>query len=243
MDDIPRTLHDMNHPRLGRMVLVGAGAILLLGGPAFAQPAFAQSVQVFDGAPSIEQLRSIMVPESRAGASRTIVIQRPDTSAIPSPIQPASTQTVVAPRLPVAANQPSPQMAQPTAAPPAAASSADSRATEPGTEAGAVAFHINFTFNSAVLPDSAHIMIDRIAQLMKETPQLRLRVEGHTDAVGSADYNVSLSEERALSVAQYLERQGIARSRLILVGKGKTEPLTHDPYEPANRRVQFVRIG
>jgi OmpA-OmpF porin, OOP family len=86
-------------------------------------------------------------------------------------------------------------------------------------------------------------MIDRVAQLMREAPELKLRIEGHTDAAGSADYNQSLSQERALSVAQYLAAQGIARTRLILVGKGKTEPLTHDPYEPANRRVQFVRIG
>jgi outer membrane protein OmpA-like peptidoglycan-associated protein len=86
-------------------------------------------------------------------------------------------------------------------------------------------------------------MIDRIAQLMKETPALKLRVEGHTDAAGSASYNNSLSQERALSVAQYLEAQGIPADRLMLVGKGKSEPLTRDPFEPANRRVQFVRIS
>jgi outer membrane protein OmpA-like peptidoglycan-associated protein len=86
-------------------------------------------------------------------------------------------------------------------------------------------------------------MIDEIAQLMKEAPQLKLRVEGHTDAVGSASYNGSLSERRALSVGEYLVKQGIDPSRLILVGKGMTEPLTRNPYDPANRRVQFVRVG
>jgi outer membrane protein OmpA-like peptidoglycan-associated protein len=44
-------------------------------------------------------------------------------------------------------------------------------------------------------------------------------------------------------VAQYLEAQGISADRMMLVGKGKSEPLTRDPFEPANRRVQFVRIG
>ena len=200
--------------------------MLLLGSGSFAQ----QPVRTFDDAPSIEQLRSIMVPESRSGAGRTIVIQRPTTSTGPSPVQPASTAPVASPV------RPTPATVQP-AAPPLP------QAPERTAEAGAVAFHISFAFNSAELPDSAHAMIDRIAQLMKETPELKLRVEGHTDATGSANYNIMLSQERAQSVAQYLEAQGISADRLMLVGKGKSEPLTRDPFEPANRRVQFVRIG
>jgi outer membrane protein OmpA-like peptidoglycan-associated protein len=211
--------------RLGR-IAVTAGTILLFASGIFAQ----QPVRTFDDAPSIEQLRSIMVPESRSGAGRTIVIQRPTTSTGPSPVQPASTATVGAPP------RPEPATMQPAAQP-------LPQPSQRVAEAGAVAFHISFAFNSAVLPESAHTMIDRIAQLMKETPELKLRVEGHTDATGSASYNVSLSQERALSVAQYLEAQGISADRLMLVGKGKSEPLTRDPFEPANRRVQFVRIG
>jgi outer membrane protein OmpA-like peptidoglycan-associated protein len=153
-------------------------------------------------------------------------------------VQPASTAAVAVPA--AAPNRPAPVAVQAVAAP---ASQAQAQAQAQAAEAGAVAFHISFAFNSAVLPGSAHAMIDRIAQLMKETPDLKLRVEGHTDAKGSASYNVSLSQERAQSVAQYLEAQGISADRLMLVGKGKSEPLTRDPFEPANRRVQFVRIG
>ncbi len=211
--------------RLGRTALV-SGTILLFGSGSFAQ----QPVRTFDDAPSIEQLRSIMVPEFRSGAGRTIVIQRPSTGNVPNPVQPAST-TAVAPPV-----RPMPATVQAAAAP-------LPQAPERTAEAGAVAFHISFAFNSAVLPESAHGMIDRIAQLMKETPELKLRVEGHTDATGSASYNISLSQERAQAVAQYLEAQGISADRLMLVGKGKSEPLTRDPFEPANRRVQFVRIG
>jgi outer membrane protein OmpA-like peptidoglycan-associated protein len=86
-------------------------------------------------------------------------------------------------------------------------------------------------------------MMDRIAELMKEAPQVKLRIEGHTDAAGSPGYNVSLSKRRALSVGEYLVSQGVDPSRLILVGKGMTEPLTRNPYDPTNRRVQFVRVG
>jgi outer membrane protein OmpA-like peptidoglycan-associated protein len=218
--------------RLSRIVTI-SGTIFLFAGAAFAQ----QPVRTFDDAPSLEQLRSIMVPESHPGLGRTIVIQRPNTNTAPNPMQSASTTSVAAPPAPaIVPNQPAHAASQPPIQP-------LQQTTEQPAEAGAVAFHIGFSFNSAELPDSAHAMIDRIAQLMKETPALKLRVEGHTDAKGSASYNVSLSEERARSVAQYLEAQGISADRMILVGKGKSEPLTRDPFEPANRRVQFVRIG
>ncbi len=86
-------------------------------------------------------------------------------------------------------------------------------------------------------------MIDVVAQVMKETPEIKVRVEGHTDAAGGADYNRTLSERRALSVGEYLVKVGIEPSRLILIGKGMAEPLTSNRYDPANRRVQFVRVG
>jgi OmpA-OmpF porin, OOP family len=78
---------------------------------------------------------------------------------------------------------------------------------------------------------------------MKEAPDIKVRVEGHTDAAGSSAYNVALSERRALSVAEYMVKLGIEPSRLVLVGKGMAEPLTHNPYDPTNRRVQFVRVS
>ena len=73
-----------------------ASCAMMVGGAAFSQ-----TVQVFDEVPSIEQLRSIMVPESRAGASRSIVIQHPDLGT-PTTVQRASTQVLPAPRPPVA---------------------------------------------------------------------------------------------------------------------------------------------
>lgn len=219
--------------RPARVVALTCGVMLLSGS------AVAQSVRTFDDAPSIEQLRAIMVPESQPGAGRAIVMQRPNTSAIQGDMQPASAQ-IVAPSPAPAATTPPPA---PRRAEAAAVPHAQAPAASPADEAGVVAFRINFGFNSATLPDSAHVMIDRIAQLLKEAPQVRLRIEGHTDAVGSDEANLSLSERRARSVAHYLATHGIAAERLKLVGKGKAEPLTADPYDPANRRVQFVRIG
>lgn len=219
-----------------RIAALASGAMLLLG-----HAALAQTVSVFDDAPSLEQLRGIMIPEAKPGLSRSIVIQRPDIGTTSSAVQPVSTQDPPAPRTPRAKPR--------TPAPPAVQTAAnqpeqrpESR-PEPKTEAGAVAFHVNFAFNSATMPDSAHEMIDVVAQLMKELPEIKVRIEGHTDAVGSIPYNISLSERRALSVGEYLVKQGIDPSRLVLVGKGMSEPLTANKYDPANRRVQFVRIA
>jgi outer membrane protein OmpA-like peptidoglycan-associated protein len=66
-------------------------------------------------------------------------------------------------------------------------------------------------------------------------------IEGHTDATGSDDYNLSLSQRRAASVKQYLiSVHGIDAARLEAVGLGKTRPLyAADPFAPENRRVQF----
>ncbi|HEY0185308.1 MAG TPA: OmpA family protein [Rhodopila sp.] len=225
---------------------------MLLGGTGFAQ-----TVQVFDDAPSIEQLRNIMIPESQPGLGRTIVIQRPDMGPAQTSVQRASTEVLPVPLKPVAsapapaaaivkAAASAPLPAAPvvkTAAAVSVAPPPPTAKTDAAAEAGAVAFHVNFAFDSAAMPDQARPMMDMIVQLMKEAPEIKVRVEGHTDAAGSARYNVSLSERRALSVGEYLASQGIDPSRLILVGKGMAEPLTRDPYDASNRRVQFVRVS
>jgi outer membrane protein OmpA-like peptidoglycan-associated protein len=212
----------------------------MLGGSALAQ-----TVPVFDDAPSLEQLRSIMIPESHPGLGRTIVIQRPDTGAAAgaSSVQRVATQVMPAARpQPDVASAPTPAVQQVSTS---AAVPARPPMAKPVSVAkpAAVGMRINFGFNSAVLPDSAHAMVDVVAQVMKESPDIKVRVEGHTDAIGSADYNAALSERRALSVGEYLVKMGIDPARLELVGKGMSEPLTGNPYDPNNRRVQFVRVS
>lgn len=217
----------MSRPRYSRLILAASAIALTINGPVLAQ-----TVRVFEDAPSIEQLRAIMIPESLPGAGRTIVMQRPDGVASTVPVQRAAAQVSSAPRTPVqqvSVSEPEPPRP----------------AVKPPTEAkhGTVGFRINFAFDSAVLPDAAHDMMDTVARLMKESPDIKVRIEGHTDAAGPADYNRALSERRALSVGTYLVKQGIDASRLELIGKGMADPLTSNPYDAENRRVQFVRIG
>jgi outer membrane protein OmpA-like peptidoglycan-associated protein len=222
--------------QLSRIIFAASGIAMTLGGPAMAQ-----TVQVFDEAPPIEQLRSIMIPESKPGLSRSIVIQRPDVGMQNTSVQRAAVK-MVQPQ--AVSSQPDTQpVAQPVPMMDNAPAAKPQRHEAPAAKPATVGFHINFAFNSAVLPESAHGMIDEVAQVMKEAPDIKVRVEGHTDAVGAPDYNISLSERRALSVAEYLVKLGIEPSRLVLVGKGMTEPLTRNPYDPTNRRVQFVRVS
>ena len=106
----------------------------------------------------------------------------------------------------------------------------------------AVALPITFALNSAILQAAAYAKLHQMALAMKN-PALgscKFSVEGHTDASGSADFNLTLSKKRAYAVREYLVSMKIDPSRLMPVGKGETDPLPHsDPRAPENRRVQF----
>jgi peptidoglycan-associated lipoprotein len=98
---------------------------------------------------------------------------------------------------------------------------------------------VNFDFDSSALDDTARGILRRQADWIKQFPEVRFRVYGHTDLVGSAAYNEALGKRRADAVVNYLVSQGISRSRLeALVSKGLTQPLivTPDP-ERRNRRT------
>ncbi|MEM9708055.1 MAG: OmpA family protein [Pseudomonadota bacterium] len=98
---------------------------------------------------------------------------------------------------------------------------------------------VNFDFDSAVLDEEARSVLNRQADFIRQFPEVRFRVFGHTDAVGSDAYNRSLGQRRAQAVVNYLSTQGISRSRLeALVSFGETRPLiVTDERERRNRRT------
>lgn len=95
---------------------------------------------------------------------------------------------------------------------------------------------VHFAFDSAELDASDRAQIDRLATWLAEHPGYRLVVEGHTDAHGSAVYNVGLASARARVVREaLLERAGVDRDRVIAVVYGKDSQPLASPYASGNR--------
>ncbi len=98
---------------------------------------------------------------------------------------------------------------------------------------------ITFAFDSAQLDANARAVLDRQADWIRQFPEVRFRVYGHTDAVGSDAYNRRLGQRRANAMVAYLSARGISRARLeAVVSFGETQPLilTQDR-ERRNRRT------
>ncbi len=98
------------------------------------------------------------------------------------------------------------------------------------------------TASATILPDSFP-MLGEIVALLKANPSIKkMRVEGHTDNRGNADYNLDLSKRRAASVVSYLVTHGVEADRLESEGYGLTKPIESNDTEEgrlANRRVEF----
>lgn len=105
--------------------------------------------------------------------------------------------------------------------------------------------NIFFEFNKSTLSPESSIELDRVAGFLDSNPSLRIEISGHTDNIGSAVFNQSLSENRAKSVMDYLIFKGIHQSRLEYQGYGYTQPVSSNETEEGralNRRVEFKII-
>ena len=110
-----------------------------------------------------------------------------------------------------------------------------------------IALDIKFEFDSARLTTAAIMTLDQLglAMVSQRLANNVFLVVGHTDAVGTAGYNLRLSEQRAMAVKRYLvTRFGVGDRQLHGSGKGEGEPL--DPANPTgavNRRVEIINVG
>lgn len=98
---------------------------------------------------------------------------------------------------------------------------------------------VTFAFNSSELTPEARRVLAQQANWIRQFPELRFSVYGHTDLVGSNSYNQALGKRRAQAVVAFFASQGISRNRLeALVSYGKTRPVVATPGpEEANRRT------
>lgn len=112
------------------------------------------------------------------------------------------------------------------------------------TERVTINDRVMFGFDSDRLKKESFSILDQVALTLQAHPELgRIRVEGHTDARGSDDYNLGLSRRRAASVVRYLVTRGVDSARLLPVGFGASRPVVDGDGKAAwaqNRRVEFL---
>jgi outer membrane protein OmpA-like peptidoglycan-associated protein len=100
-----------------------------------------------------------------------------------------------------------------------------------------------FETGKSDLKAGAAANLAKLSTFLTEHPDRTVTIEGHTDNVGSDDYNLGLSQRRANSVQQFLATQGIAANRLTAVGKGEGSPVAGNDNESGrqmNRRVEVI---
>jgi outer membrane protein OmpA-like peptidoglycan-associated protein len=99
-----------------------------------------------------------------------------------------------------------------------------------------------FNTNSTEIKPGFYSTLDKIADVVVRYGKTTLTVAGHTDDVGSAQYNQGLSERRARAVAEYLESKKVQPVRMSIVGKGESMPIASNATEGGraeNRRVEI----
>lgn len=106
--------------------------------------------------------------------------------------------------------------------------------------------NINFATNSWDLNKQSKLVIDEFGIFLKENAKIKVAIHGHTDDVGNDAANMTLSDNRAKSVYDYLISQGVEADRLSFKGFGETKPLvpnTSETNRGKNRRTEFVIVA
>lgn len=103
-------------------------------------------------------------------------------------------------------------------------------------------YGINFKRGNADIAVEAEIILDDVAQWLRDNPTISVEIRGHTDAEGSEEANMTLSQQRAEAVKEYLILQGIGPDRLTTKGFGESWPVEVNDTEKGrarNRRIEF----
>jgi outer membrane protein OmpA-like peptidoglycan-associated protein len=105
---------------------------------------------------------------------------------------------------------------------------------------------IYFDFDKTTLRAESFPSLDRVVDFLSQNPTTSIEIGGHTDSMGSDDYNINLSQGRANAVRNYLIAEGIQEKRVLSVGYGEKRPETTnqtDEGRQINRRVEFRVLG
>ncbi len=111
--------------------------------------------------------------------------------------------------------------------------------------------NIYYEFDEWYITPQAATELDKLAQILRDNPEIRIELSSHTDSVGTVEYNVELSQKRAESAVRYLVQQGIAPDRMIAKGYGELRPIARNTNPDGtdnregrakNRRTEFEII-
>ena len=103
-------------------------------------------------------------------------------------------------------------------------------------------FDMKFEFDSDKLKNESKPILDKVYKMLRADDDLRIQINGHTDSIGTDEYNQDLSERRAKSAANYLVNKGISRYRITCTGYGENYPIdtnATDKGRARNRRVEI----
>lgn len=103
--------------------------------------------------------------------------------------------------------------------------------------------NINFDYDKYELTPSARDILSQHARILKQNPDVKIRIEGHCDERGTIEYNLALGERRANAVKTYLVKYGLNENRFSTISYGKERPLDNNRTPDAwvkNRRAAFV---
>jgi outer membrane protein OmpA-like peptidoglycan-associated protein len=204
----------------------------LLASPAWAQPAATPSTEQM-----IEQLKR---PPRTRGLTRNLNVERGPAAESPAAPSAMPAVTDAAASVPAAAAA----IAAPAQTEVPAPIAAEQPASPPPPRPS-LSLLIQFDFDSVQVRPESRQALANLAQALQsnELMSSRFAVEGHTDAKGSADYNIRLSQRRAEAVRDFLSSQGVGVARLQAAGKGATELANPaEPYAAENRRVRIVNL-
>jgi len=101
---------------------------------------------------------------------------------------------------------------------------------------------VHYAYDSAVLDSSAKATLNHNAQILKDKPDLKVQIEGHTDERGGIQYNIALGERRANAARAFLADKGVKADQLSTISYGKEKPVDSGQGESAwakNRRANF----
>ena len=170
------------------------------------------------------------------------IAERDDTSDLKIALQVAKEKSIEALRL-SPCEKPAPPPPAPAPPPPPPPPPPPKPAPPPPPKPAPVFENIYFNENKTNIDPTAAKALDRDGEMLKENPDIKVEIGGHTDALGSEKANLKISEKRAESVKKYLmDKFNIASDRMVVKGYGSSKPIADNSTKEGrakNRRVEF----